>query len=49
MQTFDNSGMNYKQRNRALSECIRERCERIGCNPNVSLEHNVDFTHNLLF
>jgi hypothetical protein len=27
---FDNSGMNYQQRNRALFECIREPCERTG-------------------
>jgi hypothetical protein len=23
---FDNSGINYQKRNRALFECIRERC-----------------------
>jgi hypothetical protein len=47
--TFDNSGMNYQQRNRALSECIRERCERTGYNPIVPSEHDVAFTPNLLF
>ncbi len=29
------SGMNYQQRNRALSECIRERCDRTDYNPNL--------------
>jgi hypothetical protein len=47
--TFGNSGMNYQQRNRALFECIRERCARTVCNPNVSLGHDADFTLNLLF
>ncbi len=36
--------MNYQQRNRALSEGIRERCQRTGGNPNMSWGHDVDFT-----
>ena len=28
--TLDSSGMNYQQQNRALSECIRDRCEKTG-------------------
>jgi hypothetical protein len=45
----DTSGMNYQQRNRALFECIRERCLRADCNRNVSKMLNDDFTSKLLF
>jgi hypothetical protein len=38
------SGMNYQQRNRALSECIRERCVRTGCNPDLACVHDADIT-----
>jgi hypothetical protein len=41
--------MNYQQRNRALSEFIRERCERTGCNPIMSSEHNANFSPDLYF
>jgi hypothetical protein len=42
-------GMNYQQRNRALFECIRERCERTGGNRNVAYVHLADFTPYPLF
>jgi hypothetical protein len=44
-----NSGMNYQQRNRALSECIRERCVRTGCNRNEVYEYIVEFNTYLMF
>jgi hypothetical protein len=43
------SGMNYQQRNRALFECIRERCGKTGCNPYVDCVHAADITANLMF
>jgi hypothetical protein len=45
---FDTSEMNYQQRNRALFECIRERCVRTGCNPSAAWVHNVDIIANLV-
>jgi hypothetical protein len=39
---INNSGMNYQQRNRALSECIRERCVGTGCNRDGVYAHNAD-------
>jgi hypothetical protein len=47
--TYDNSGMNYQQRNRALFEGIRERCERTGSNRNMAYTREVDLTPNPLF
>jgi hypothetical protein len=47
--TFSNSGMNYQQRNRTLSECIRERCVRTVCNQNVPYVHDAGFSANLMF
>jgi hypothetical protein len=44
----DDSGMNHQQRNLALSECSGERYGKTGCNPNVSSEHDDDFTPTLL-
>jgi hypothetical protein len=41
--------MNYQQRNRALFECIRDRCERTGGNRNVAYVHNVDVTPYLVY
>ncbi|MGD9121825.1 MAG: hypothetical protein PVG59_14170, partial [Desulfobacterales bacterium] len=37
----DNSGMNYQQRNRALSEWFRERCERTAITPKPPLGANL--------
>ena len=41
--------MNYRQRNRALFEGIRECCEKTGGNQNVAYEQKADITLNLLF
>ena len=43
------SGMNYQQRNRALSECIREPCERAVCDPDVAEVYTADTTACLMF
>jgi hypothetical protein len=45
----DNSGMNYQQRNRALSEGIRERCQRTGSNRNVDSARNADLIPDPIF
>ncbi len=47
--TFDNGGMNYQQRNRALFEGIRERCERTDSNRVVASARDADLTPNPLF
>jgi hypothetical protein len=49
MVRSNESGMNYQQRKRALFECIRERCEKTDCNPNVDYVHAADITANLVF
>jgi hypothetical protein len=36
--------MNYQQRNRALFEGIRERCQRTGSNRNVASARYADLT-----
>jgi hypothetical protein len=41
--------MNYRQRNRALFEGIRERCERTGSNRNIAYVRDADITPNPLF
>jgi hypothetical protein len=46
---MNNSGMNYQQRNRALSECIRERCVRTGSNHDEVYAHNVEFIPDIVF
>jgi hypothetical protein len=46
---FHKSGMNYQQRNRALSECIRERCERTADNHKAGYEPDAYFTLYPLF
>ena len=43
------SGMNYRQRNRALFECIRERCVRTGRNQNGYYVHDAVINANLVF
>ncbi len=49
LPTIENSGMNYQQRNRALFECIRGRCERIVDNRQATYRHDVDFEYYPLF
>jgi hypothetical protein len=44
-----NSEMNYQQRNRALFECIRERCERTGNNLKPAYRRNADFISKPFF
>jgi hypothetical protein len=41
--------MNYQQRNRALSEGIRERCKRTGGNQNMAYARYADLTPNPFF
>jgi hypothetical protein len=40
--------MNYQQRNRALFEGIRERCEGTGSNQNMAYARDADLTPNTL-
>jgi hypothetical protein len=46
---FDSGGMNYRQRNCALFECIRERCERTAHNHKLAYKLDVDCLLNRLF
>jgi len=41
--------MNYQQRNRAVSECIRQRCAKTARNPEAYRCHAVDFADDPLF
>jgi hypothetical protein len=49
MKIFSSSGMNYQQRNRALPECVRARCERTARGLNAAYQHVAELGSNALF